>query len=168
MAGMAKKQQLASRSTRAGAPRTTYRTLYLVKQVQYKTFLRLEAALQPLGVTTTQYRILTALSRGDNKRSSAELSRLFGVKPQTMIKQIVSLEGNGLIERNLAKGSLRVLEVSMTDAGRAALRACDKAATAVEAAIFSCFGPGELDTYRALMEKVLASLHDIPDDEEEE
>jgi DNA-binding MarR family transcriptional regulator len=164
---MAKKQRPPSKSTRNGATRPPYRTLYLVKQVQYKTFLRLEAALQPLGVTTTQFRILAALARGD-KRSSAELSRMFGVKPQTMIKQIVSLEGSGLIERNLAKGSLRVLEVSMTEAGRLALRACDKAATAVESAIFSCFGPGELETYRALMEKVLASLHDITDDQEEE
>lgn len=164
---MAKKQP-PSKSTRSGAGRGPSRTLYLVKQVQYKTFLRLEAALQPLGITTTQFRILTALSRGDNKRSSAELSRIFGVKPQTMIKQIVNLEGNGLIERNLAKGSKRVLEVSMTEAGRGALRACDKAATAVETAIFSSFAAGELDAYRALMEKVLAGLHDIPDDAEEE
>jgi len=164
---MAKKQRPVSKNARSGASRASFRTLYLVKQVQYKTFLRLEAALQPLGVTTTQFRILTALSRGD-KRSSAELSRLFGVKPQTMIKQIVNLESNGLIERNLAKGSRRVLEVSMTEAGRGALRACDKAATSVETAIFSSFAPGELDTYRALMEKVLAGLHDIPDDEEAE
>jgi DNA-binding MarR family transcriptional regulator len=163
---MAKQQRPPSKSTRSGATRPPYRTLYLVKQVQYKTFLRLEAALQPLGVTTTQFRILAALARGD-KRSSAELSRMFGVKPQTMIKQIVSLEGSGLIERNLAKGSKRVLEVSMTEAGRQALRACDKAATAVEAAIFSSFAPGQLETYRALMETLLAGMHDIPDDAEE-
>jgi DNA-binding MarR family transcriptional regulator len=163
---MAKKQRPPSKSTRNGASKPVSRTLYLVKQVQYKTFLRLEAALQPLGVTTTQFRILTTLARGD-KRSSAKLSRMFGVKPQTMIKQIVNLESNGLIERNLAKGSKRVLEVSMTEAGRVALRACDKAATAVEAAIFSCFEPGELETYRALMEKVLAGIRDIPSDGEE-
>jgi DNA-binding MarR family transcriptional regulator len=155
---MAKRQRISSKSSRSGAPKAPYRTLYLVKQVQYKTFLRLEAALQPLGVTTTQFRILTALARG-GKRSSAELSRLFGVKPQTMIKQIVNLESNGLIERNLAEGSKRVLEVSMTEAGRAALRACDKAANALEAELFSCFAPGELETYRGLMEKLLASLH---------
>ena len=162
---MAKKRPLST-STRDSGAKPVSRTLYLVKQVQYKTFLRLEAALQPLGVTTTQFRILTVLSRGD-KRSSAKLSRMFGVKPQTMIKQIVNLESNGLIERNLAKGSKRVLEVSMTDAGRVALRACDKAATAVEASIFSCFAPGELDVYRALMEKVLAGMRDIPADVEE-
>ncbi|HEY0940136.1 MAG TPA: MarR family transcriptional regulator [Steroidobacter sp.] len=164
---MAKKKRPSSTNSRSGGTKAPYRTLYLVKQVQYKTFLRLEAALQPLGVTTTQFRILTALARG-GKRSSAELSRLFGVKPQTMIKQIVNLESNGLIERNLAQGSRRVLEVSMTEAGRGALRACDKAATAVETEIFSCFGPGELETYRALMEKVLAATHETREDGEEE
>jgi len=163
---MAKKQRPPSKSTRNGAPRPESRTLYLVKQVQYKTFLRLEAALQPLGVTTTQFRILVTLSHGE-KRSSAKLSRMFGVKPQTMIKQIVNLESNGLIERNLAKGSKRVLEVSMTEAGRVALRACEKAATAVEADIFSCFAPGELGTYRALMEKVLAGMRNMPASAEE-
>lgn len=44
---MAKKQP-PSKSTRGGATKAPFRTLYLVKQVQYKTFLRLEAALQPL------------------------------------------------------------------------------------------------------------------------
>lgn len=160
MAVTAKKLRQPAKSPKESASRPPARTLYLVKQVQYKTYLRLEAALQPLGVTTTQFRILTTLARGD-KRSSAKLSRMFGVKPQTMIKQIVNLESNGLIERNLAKGSKRVLEVSLTDAGRAALRACDKAATAVEAEIFSCFGPGELETYRGLMEKILAHMHSL-------
>ena len=157
---MAKKQRQPSKNAQNSAARPVPRTLYLVKQVQYKTFLRLEAALQPLGVTTTQFRILVTLSHGE-KRSSAKLSRMFGVKPQTMIKQIVNLESNGLIERNLAKGSKRVLEVSMTEAGRVALRACEKAATAVEAALFASFEPGELETYRALMEKLLASMRHI-------
>jgi DNA-binding MarR family transcriptional regulator len=159
---MAKKKQ-TSKSAPDGASRPVPRTLYLIKQAQYKTFVRLEAALQPIGVTTTQFRILTTLSHG-GKRSSAELSRMFGVKPQTMIKQIGILEGNALIERNLAKGSKRVLEVTMTDAGRSVLRACDKAATSVENEIFSVFEPGELDTYRTLMQKLLDSMRRIPSD----
>ena len=165
---MAKKQGQPSKSTRdGGASKPAPRTLYLIKQVQYKTFLRLEAALQSLGVTTTQFRILTTLSLA-GKCSSAGLSRMFGVKPQTMIKQIAILEGNGLITRSLAKGNKRVLEVTMTEAGRVALRACDKAATAVEAAIFASFEPVELKTYRALMEKLLASMRRIRSEIDEE
>ena len=112
-------------------------------------------------------RELTTLSHG-GRYSSAGLSRMFGVKPQTMIKQIAMLEGGGLIERNLAKGSKRVLEVTMTEAGRVALRACDKAATAVEADIFASFEPWELDTYRALMQKLLASMRRAPSEADEQ
>jgi len=84
-----------------------------------------------------------------------------------MIKQIAILESNGLIERQLAKGNKRVLEVSMTDAGRQTLRACDKAATAVEAEIFASFDAGEVATYRALMLKILAGLRRMPSETEE-
>lgn len=165
---MATKQRQPSKSTGAGgASKPAPRTIYLIKQVQYKTFLRLEAALQSLGVTTTQFRILTTLSLA-GKCSSAGLSRMFGVKPQTMIKQIAILEGNGLIARNLAKGNKRVLEVSMTEAGRVALRACDKAATAVESAIFAALDPAELKTYRALMQKLLASMRRVRSESGEE
>lgn len=163
---MAKKQKQPSKNTRDGSARPVPRTLYLIKRVQYKTFLRLEAEMQPLGVTTTQFRILTTLSHG-GQYSSASLSRMFAVKPQTMIKQIANLESNGLIRRQLAKGSKRVLEVTMTDAGRVALRACDKAATALEEEMFSCFAPGELETYRALMQKLLASMRTVSGSAEE-
>ena len=163
---MARKQRQPSTGTRNSASKPVRRTLYLIKQTQYKTFLRLEAELQQLGVTTTQFRILTTLSHGGNF-SSAKLSRMFGVKPQTMIKQIAILEGKGLIERALARGSKRVLEVKMTEAGRATLRACDKAATSVESALFACFTPEELGMYRALMERLLASLHVAPNEGDE-
>ena len=158
---MAKNRRQAAKSAQNGGSKPVPRTLYLIKRVQYKTFLRLEAALQPLGITTTQFRILTTLSHG-GKYSSAGLSRMFAVKPQTMIKQIANLESSKLIERNLAKGSKRVLEVTLTEAGRVALKACDKAATAVEADIFAGFEPGELETYRALMQKLLASMRRVP------
>ena len=163
---MAKNRRQPEKSTQISGSRTAPRTLYLVKRVQYKTFLRLEAALQPLGVSPTQFRILTSLSHGE-KRSSASLARIFAVKPQTMIKQIAILETNGLIERELAKGNKRVLEVTMTEAGRSTLRACDKAATAVEAEIFAAFDPAEVATYRALMLKILASLRRLPGEAEE-
>src|SRR3569833_727654 len=151
-----KRQQQPAKVAPNSDSRPVPRTLYLVQRVRHKTFAHLEAALQPHGVTTTQFRILTTLLHG-GKRSSAQLSRMFGVKPQTMIKQIAFLESGGLIERNLAKGSKRVLEVTLTEAGRVALRACDSAATAVEAEIFACLQPAELQMYRSLMQRVLAA-----------
>jgi DNA-binding MarR family transcriptional regulator len=165
MAGKKQRQLAKVARTSKVAPgsdsRPVSRTLYLIWQVRYGSFVHLEAALQPHGVTTTQFRILTTLLHG-GKRSSAELSRRFGVKPQTMIKQIAFLESRGLIERNLAKGSKRVLEVTLTEAGRATLRACDNAATALEAEIFACLEPAELRNFRTLMQRVLAALRRTP------
>ena len=143
-------------------PASQPRMLYLIKQVQYATYVRLEAALLPLGITAAQFRILAILVHGE-KRSSAELSRMFGVKPQTMIKQIAILEANGIIERTLARTNRRVLEVALTDAGRAKLRACEKAAAGVEEEIFAAFEPGDLDEYRALMMKLLSRLDQCHD-----
>src|SRR4051794_5742037 len=155
------RQRQAAKVAPGSDSRPVSRTLYLVWQVRYRTFVYLEAALQPHGVTTTQFRILTTLLHG-GRRSSAQLSRMFGVKPQTMIKQIAFLESRGLIERNLAKGSKRVLEVTLTEAGRLALRACDNAATAIEEEIFGCLEPAELRNFRTLMQRVLASLRRTP------
>jgi DNA-binding MarR family transcriptional regulator len=84
------------------------RTLYLIKQLQYKTYVRLEDALRPLGITSAQFRIMTTL-RDHARRSSAELSRMFGVKPQTIIKQIAILENRGLVARSVAANNKRVL-----------------------------------------------------------
>jgi len=162
---MAKERRQASNDARDGsASEPEIRTIYLIKQVRHKALLRLESALQVLGVTTTQFRILTAVSLAGTC-SSAGLSRMFGVKPQTMIKQIAILESNGLIARNVAKENKRVLEVTMTEAGRVAQRSCDRAATAVESAIFAPLEPAELRTYRALMEKLLASMRREADEE---
>lgn len=135
----------------------TPRTLYLVKQVQYKTFVRLEEALAPTGITTARFRILFTLAERA-KRSSAELARMFGVKPQTMIKQIAILEARGLIRRAAAADNKRVLEVELTDEGSRALDGSRSRAIALEDEIFSVLGAEELKQFRATMMKLLDSL----------
>lgn len=134
------------------------RTLYLIKQVQYKTYVRLEEALQPIGITSAHFRILFSLSL-QAKRSSAELSRMFGVTAQTMIKQIAILESRGLIQRAVAPSNKRILEVELTDEGRRVLDAANKAAVALEASLFASISWDELLQFRGTMLKVLSSLH---------
>lgn len=150
---MAEKKAVLSSTDAAHAPRT----LYLVKQVQYKTYVRLEDALAPTGITTAQFRIMFTLARR-TKRSSAELSRMFGVKPQTMIKQIAILEARGLIGRANAPSNKRVLEVELTAEGERVLTDANRRAIAVEDDIFSVLLPTELEQYRATMIKLLGNL----------
>jgi len=131
--------------------------LHLVKQVQYKTYVRLESVLNPLGVTAVQFRILTTLSTRPNM-SSAELSRLYDVKPQTMIKQIALLESKGLIDRRVSSANKRLLELSLTAAGKDALKKLQKDTRALEAELLTPLDGDELEILRGYLTRLLESL----------
>jgi DNA-binding MarR family transcriptional regulator len=131
--------------------------LYLLKQVQYKAFVRLERALQPLGITAVQFRIMSTLGF-QAKLSSAQLARLYDVKPQTMIKQITLLEAKGLISRDVGGNNKRVLEVELTDIGRDLLIKSDRQGVELEEELLKPFTPGERAMFREFLLKMNRSL----------
>ena len=131
--------------------------LHLIKEVQYAAYVRLEQVLQPLGVTAVQFRILTTLAHQE-RLSSAELGRIYNVKPQTMIKQITLLENKKLIRRRVGAANKRVLEVELTPRGKEVLEACQTDGAKLEADLLKSFTEGEQVLYRELMMKLLARL----------
>ncbi len=133
------------------------RTLYLLKQLQYKTYVRLEDALRPLGITSAQFRIMTTLS-DHGKRSSAELSRMFGVKPQTMIKQIAILENRDLVNRSAAPENKRVLEVDLTREGKRVLAKATERAVELDNSVMASLDPKELEAFRGTILTLLQNL----------
>lgn len=133
------------------------RMLYLIKQIQYKTYVRLEAALEPTGITAAQFRILASLER-ETKLSSAALARSYGVKPQTMFKQIIVMENLELIHRTTSKHNKRVLEAKLTEKGEAALAECEALALSLEDEIFSSMTPPEKAIFRQYMVKLIEDL----------
>lgn len=141
----------------SNADRSSHSILHLVKQVQYRAYVRLESVLNPLGVTAVQFRILTTLSSRP-KLSSAELARLYDVKPQTMIKQIALLEAKGLIGREVSKANKRLLELSLTPSGAAALKQLQKDTKALEAELLSPLDPDEQAELRAYLFCLLDAL----------
>lgn len=148
--------------TNTTAPRGAMHTpshgvLYMLKQVQYKAFVRLERALQPLGITAVQFRIMSTLGM-QAKLSSAQLARLYDVKPQTMIKQITLLEAKGLISRGIGGSNKRVLEVELTDLGRDLLAKSDRKGVELEEDLLKPFTPGERAMFREFLLKMNRSL----------
>lgn len=131
--------------------------LYLVKQVQYRAYVRLESILGPQGVTAVQFRILTTLSSRPNM-SSAELARLYDVKPQTMIKQIALLETKGLIGRRVSASNKRLLELTLTPAGSAALQSLQTDTRALEEDLLGALDADDQARMRDLLMRLLESL----------
>ncbi len=127
--------------------------LHLVKQVQYRAYVRLEAVFQPLGITAAQFRILTTLSTRPTL-TSAELARFYDVKPQTMIKQVALLETKGLIQRRESAANRRLLELTLSPRGRDCLARCQAEARRLEAEVLAPLAAAEQTVLRDALSRL--------------
>lgn len=124
--------------------------LNLVKQVQYQAYVELEAVFQPLGITAVQFRILTTITSRPGL-CSADLARIYGVKPQSMIRQIALLEGRELIARKVSSANKRLLELELTAQGLTCLTQCQKVAQALERKFLEPLSSAEQDQLRSTL-----------------
>jgi DNA-binding MarR family transcriptional regulator len=152
-------EKRAGRVLRASPERAKSPMLSLLKQVQYRSFLLLEQALAPLNVSAVQFRILTTVKQR-RRISSAELARLYDVRPQTMFKQVAVLESSGLIRRGASVANKRILELELSPAGERVLAECALAASALEQELFAGLTGGELGMFGELMTRMLKAARE--------
>ncbi|GAA3456076.1 MarR family winged helix-turn-helix transcriptional regulator [Dactylosporangium matsuzakiense] len=86
--------------------------------------------LEPMGLTHPQYLVMLALWQ-HSPLSVKELSRLLQLDPGTLSPLLKRLEAGGLINRGRAERDERVLEVTLTAAGRELRREAEKIPAAV-------------------------------------
>jgi DNA-binding MarR family transcriptional regulator len=115
---------------------------YLLKQAQHALRLAMDDALRQLGTTTAQYAALAVLQEAPGL-SGAELARRCFVTPQTMNSILVSLENAGLIERRPHPIHGRILEASLTAAGRKLLARAHRAVVDIELRMLRGLDPNE-------------------------
>lgn len=91
--------------------------LYLVKQLELAVSNSIDSAVNPIGLTTTQYTALTVLERHPGMTAAA-LARASFVRAQTAASLVSALERRGLIERAPDPHSRRQNLISLTTTGR--------------------------------------------------
>ncbi|MDA9409096.1 MULTISPECIES: MarR family winged helix-turn-helix transcriptional regulator [unclassified Bradyrhizobium] len=108
---------------------------------------RLRAALQPYGLTHSQFVLLATATwfGAEETLTQARLSQLCGVDPMTTSQVLRALEAAGLIERIDHPQDPRAKAITVTRAGRDLAR---KAVVAVEDADAAFFKPLASDTKR--------------------
>ena len=107
------------------------RISYVVGRLDRALRREIGALVAPHGLTVPQYTALSIL-RDRAGLSNAQLARRSYVTPQSMNEVIAALERDGLVVRSPAANHGRVLETTVTDAGRAVLARCDAAVTEME------------------------------------
>ena len=137
------------RAAPAGPPEK-WGMIYLLARIFYVMRQRSEDTLKPHNLTPMQFTILHSLKAWDGL-SSAELSRRFGVTPQTMGEMIGNLERRALIARVQDPANRRALKLSLTAAGGRLLDLCEAAMQGVEAEMFEDMSTRDLESLRGRM-----------------
>ena len=115
---------------------------YLLKTAQQRLHRAIDATLRDLGISTSQYAVLTFLDESPGL-SSAQLARRAFVTPQTMHRVVASLEAARLIERGPHPELGRVLEATLTPRGRQTLAECHRRVQEVEERMLADLKPAE-------------------------
>jgi DNA-binding MarR family transcriptional regulator len=114
----------------------------------------MDVALVSIGVTSSQVGTLLFLSWG-MARSSVELSKLLGIDPGFVTRLVDRLERQGLVCRARDSLDRRVVNLTLTEAGRNAAAGIAKIAPAVLNRRLSSFTSLEFRTLQSLLSKLL-------------
>jgi DNA-binding MarR family transcriptional regulator len=113
---------------------------YQLKRAQHLLRLAMDAELRPLGLTTPQYAVLSALET-DAGLSGAELARRAFVTPQTMQALIVGLEGAGFLIRRPHATHGRILRAFLTSTGSRVLSQAHGVVSAIHHVMLATLSP---------------------------
>ena len=141
--------------------RATDRPGYLLKRAQAVLHAGMTDALREHRATLSQYAVLTALDE-EPGLSNAGLARRAFVTPQTMNQVLRELEQKGWVTRHPHPGHARILQAELTRAGRAALRACHRAADVVEEQMLAPLTPGKRRQFTTALRACIEALSQQP------
>lgn len=112
------------------------------------------------GLYPGQEAVIEILSENDTM-TPGELARLLGVRPPTVTKTLTRLQEQGFVQRAGSETDARLVHVSLTENGRAVVKAMQKAGRKTEKALLSGLKKKE----RKQLEKALDAIAGTaPDD----
>jgi len=127
---------------------------YNLNKLAYRKKLRLEKALQPLGIHAIHSGVLKLVDMGD-KISQNQLSDEIGLDKATMVKVVDHLENRKLVERQQSPEDRRVNFIKLTAKGKKilgqALAICDQ----VEKDFLKPLSKEEIETFKDILVRLL-------------
>lgn len=136
------------------------RLLVYIKRAEQATQAAKEAAVREVGITAVQQAALSVLS--DNPGiNPAELARRCMVSPQAMNSLLGRLEARGFVERSPHPHHGSLVEIKLTEPGRAVFEEADALVAKVEERLAAGLSEEELATVRDLLGRIAANAEDM-------
>lgn len=112
------------------------------------------------GFYAGQDQIMLALDRADGQ-TPGQLAALLGVRPPTITKTINRLQAQGHLSKKASETDARQAHIFLTDMGREAIRAIEKAVRKTEKTAFRGFDKKDQKTLAKLLARIEANLTHI-------
>ncbi len=132
----------------------TENTLWWLKQAFYFSLTEVNESVKEHGVTTAQIGVLRQLTNQPGL-SGAELARRLLITPQGVQLALTALEKRGLVERKQDPQHGRILQVFLTDEGRAVASAVVADAVTAHDRVFGVLSEEEQEQLKALLRRVI-------------
>lgn len=129
-------------------------TLWWLKQAFYFSLTEVNESVKEHGVTTAQIGVLRQLTNQPGL-SGAELARRLLITPQGVQIALTALEKRGLVERKQDPQHGRILQVFLTDEGRAVASAVVADAVAAHERVFGVLSDDEQEQLKTLLRRVI-------------
>ena len=114
------------------------------------------------GLAMPEWRVLVHLQRCGTV-SVRDIHNCVNLEKPRVSRAVSRLEAEGLVAKATAKTDARLVAITLTDAGRAALADILPAARNIEAKLRAAAGPKDLVTFFQVMERMHAVLDADPD-----
>ena len=126
----------------------------LIGRVRTVMLSKLDAELQPFGITGMQFAILKNVAEGAAE-TAADLCRLLHYDTGSMTRPLDRLEEKGLMRRERSKDDRRVVSLRITAAGHAALPRLRDSAARVSQRMLTGFSTAEVTDLRGLLGRMI-------------
>ncbi|MDB5920523.1 MAG: MarR family transcriptional regulator [Massilia sp.] len=150
---------MAARKSSAAKPSVEATTLYMIASVHHGLRARIEAGLKELELTPIQYTVLSIIDHHPGL-SSAALARRFYVSPQNMGQVLTALEQRGLLTRTENPENRRLLNVTLTAAGKALQAQGAERMQAVERELLKGLPDESIAAFRGTLATLRSTLRD--------
>lgn len=136
---------------------------YLLNRAGARIATSFSEEVRPLGATLQMWRVLAALRERDGRRMG-DLSATTSIEVSTLTRLVDSMEAKGLVARRRAADDARVVELSVTAAGRRLTQKIVPIAERYEQVALAGFSATEADRLKAALRRLYANMEGLGGD----
>ncbi len=134
------------------------KTVMMMIQTDRMHFRECEKRFSTLNIHRSQHMMLMAIARMGEGVSQKQLAEDMGISPAAVAKSLKKLESDGMITRASYEDDARENRTTITELGAQIVERSHAIMKELDTATSELLSDEELDTLRAIMEKMQASL----------